>query len=318
MVQVVVSKSIIQDVRRGLAALDSAPVELLAVEARAIGVDLAHADAAIRWDLDQEGFRRVLDEASGLRWLHSPGAGVESWPLTELAARRITLTNAAGIFAIPIAEWVLTTMLTAVKQTHAVRQAQREHRWASDIPAEELFGKSLLVLGTGGIGGEVITRAAAFGMRIWGSNRSGRPVEGAERVVQGEAWRDLLPEADFVVSTLPLTRDTKGMIGEAELRTFKPGSWLLNVGRGPTIDETALVQALSDGLLGGAALDAWTSEPLSADDPAWSVPNMIVSPHMSGTSSAGRARGLSLFVDNLSRFAAGRPLTNVVDLSAGY
>ncbi len=323
MVTAVVHESILDDVR---ALLDDAgddgrhrpDVELIEVDDKASGADLASADAAIRWDLDDEGFQRLLDSATGLRWLHSPAAGVERWPLDELVRRNITLTNGAGVFAIPIAEWVLTTMLTAVKGTYAVRQAQQEHRWAPDIPADELYGKSLLVLGSGGIGREVINRAAAFGMRIWAANRNGSPVHNAEQTVRGEAWRNLLPEADFIVSTLPLTAETERMIGAAELQRCKPGAWVVNVGRGATIDEDALVHQLHEGTLGGAALDAWTTEPLPADHPAWALPNMIVSPHMSGNSPAGRDRGLRLFVDNLQRFATDRPMTNVVDLSVGY
>lgn len=325
MVQVVVGTSISDDVRSmlddanaGGRAHDREPIELLQVDASGAGDDLADADAAVRWDLDADGIRAVLDRAPSLRWLHSPGAGVERWPLDILAERNITLTNGAGVFAIPIAEWVLTTMLTIVKNSYAVRESQQAHRWARELPAEELYGKTLLVLGAGGIGREIIKRADAFGMRIWASNRSGRAVEGAERVVQDDGWRDLLPESDFVVSTLPMTPATATMISAPELATFKPGAWLLNVGRGATIDEDALVQALRNGVLGGAALDAWTTEPLPADSPAWSLPNMIVSPHMSGSSSAGRTRGLRLFVDNLLRFSAGEPLTNVVDLSRGY
>lgn len=325
MVQVVVGTSISDDVRSmlddanaGGRAHDREPIELLRVDASGAGDDLAGADAAVRWDLDDDGIRVVLDRARSLRWLHSPGAGVERWPLDVLAERNITLTNGAGVFAIPIAEWVLTTMLTIVKNSYAVHESQQAHRWARELPAEELYGKTLLVLGAGGIGREIIKRADAFGMRIWASNRSGRAVEGAERVVQDDGWRDLLPESDFVVSTLPMTPATATMISAPELATFKPGAWLLNVGRGATIDEDALVQALRNGVLGGAALDAWTTEPLPADSPAWSLPNMIVSPHMSGSSPAGRTRGLRLFVDNLLRFRAGEPLTNVVDLSTGY
>lgn len=325
MVQVVVGTSIADEVRSLLdeahadaGAYEIEPIELLTVDPSGSGADLAAADAAVRWDLDDTGIKAVLDNAPSLRWLHSPGAGVERWPLDVLAERGIVLTNGAGVFAIPIAEWVMTTMLTIAKNSYAVHDAQREHRWARELPAEELYGKTLLVLGAGGIGREIIKRAAAFGMRIWASNRSGRDVEGAERVVQSDGWRALVPECDFVVSTLPMTPATATMLGASELATFKSGSWLLNVGRGATIDEDALVEALRDGPLGGAALDAWTTEPLPADSAMWSLPNMIVSPHMSGSSSAGRIRGLRLFVDNLLRFRAGEPLVNVVDLSTGY
>jgi phosphoglycerate dehydrogenase-like enzyme len=322
MVQVLVGTSIADDVQAMLDADGrtggAEPIELLRVNASAVGADLTSAEAAVRWDLDDDGISAVLEKARGLRWLHSPGAGVERWPLDVLAERNITLTNGAGVFAIPIAEWALTTMLTIVKNTYEVHDAQREHRWARDLPSEELYGKTVLVLGAGGIGREIIKRAGAFGMRIWATNRSGKGVDGAERVVQGDGWRDLLSESDFVVSTLPMTTATAGMIAAPELAAFKPGAWLLNVGRGATIDEDALVHALRQGPLGGAALDAWTTEPLPEDHPAWALPNMIVSPHMSGSSSSGRTRGLQLFVDNLVRFANGEPLTNVVDLATGY
>jgi phosphoglycerate dehydrogenase-like enzyme len=317
MPQVVLHRSIMDDVRRGLGPVADR-VELVSVDEKGAGADLAQAEACIRWDLDDDGLRTLLDEAPNLRWLHSAGAGVESFPLTELTSRNITVTNAAGIFAIPIAEWVLAIMLTAVKGTFAVRDAQQQRRWTTEVEPEELYDKSLLVLGTGGIGAEVITRAAGFGMRIWGSNRSGRSIAGAERVVSGDGWRELLPDADFVVSTLPLTSDTHAMFGAAELQALKSSAWLINVGRGATIDEDALIEALRAGALGGAALDAWVTEPLPTDHPAWDTPNMIVSPHMSGTSAAARPRGLELIIDNVRRFADGEPLTNQVDLSAGY
>jgi phosphoglycerate dehydrogenase-like enzyme len=323
MVQVVVGRSIADDVRSMLDhATDCArageSIELLRVDAAGSGDDLAGADAAVRWDLDDAGLKAVLDQASDLRWLHSPGAGVERWPLDSLAERRIVLTNGAGVFAIPIAEWVLTTMLTVVKNTYAVHEAQKARDWARALPADELYDKTVLVLGAGGIGREIIKRADAFGMRIWASNRSGRAVEGAVRVAGADAWRDLLPDCDFVVSTLPMTPATSKLIGAPELARLKPSAWLLNVGRGATIDEDALAQALVDGAIGGAALDVWTTEPLQRDSPLWSLPNMIVSPHMSGSSPASRKRGLQLFVDNLRRFAAGEELANVVDLASGY
>lgn len=317
MVQVAVSTSVLDDVRDGLGQA-AGEVELIGMDAKGEGADLSQVEGAIRWDLDDEGFRTLLDAATPLRWLHSPGAGVESWPLDELSSRNITLTNAAGVFAIPIAEWVVTMMLTAVKRTFMVRDAQHQQQWGIDTEPDELYGKNLLVLGTGGIGAEVITRAASFGMAIWGSNRSGRTVPGADRIVEGDAWRDLLPAADFVVMTLPLTDQTRDLIGADELKAFKPGAWLINVGRGASIDEDALIKELTAGSLGGAALDAWVTEPLPADHPAWSLPNLTVSPHMSGLSPAGRARGLGVFIDNLRRFVQGEPLTNTVDLSAGY
>lgn len=280
--------------------------------------DTATADAALRWGLDADAFDGLLARAPRLRWLHSPGAGVEGWPLAEIADRGITLTNAAGVYAIPIAEWVLTRMLEIVKRTEEVRAGQRERRWVSGLGVGELYGKTLLLLGSGGIAQQVIIRATAFGMRILVANRSGRPVELADRTVSGDAWRSLLSEADFVVSTLPLTPETTALIGAAELAQLPPTAWVINVGRGGTIDQEALFAALAERRIGGAALDVFTTEPLPAESPAWELDNLIVSPHMSGDSGASQRRSLELFADNAIRFAADEPLRNVVDLSAGY
>jgi phosphoglycerate dehydrogenase-like enzyme len=243
---------------------------------------------------------------------------VENWPVAELRQREIVLTNAAGVFAIPISEWVLAALLMIAKRAHAMHDAQREHRWANELDLDELCDKTLLILGTGGIGREIAKRAAAFGMRIWGSSRSGAPVEHVERVVTGSAWHELLPEADYVVSTLPLTPETRGMFGATELRRMKPSAWLLNVGRGATVDEPALLAALHDGTIGGAAIDAWVEEPLPPDHPAWTTPNLIIWPHHSGSSPENTRRGLDLFADNVRRFVRGEELLNVVDLEAGY
>ena len=276
------------------------------------------AEGALRWGLDEAAFDGLLARAPELRWLHSPGAGVEGWPLAEIAARGITLTNAAGVYAIPIAEWVLTRMLEIVKRTDEVRAGQRERRWISGLGVGELYGKTLLVLGSGGIAQQVIIRAAAFGMEILVANRSGRPVELADRTVSGDAWRSLLPEADFVVSTLPLTPETTDLLGAAELARLPSTAWVINVGRGGTIDQDALFAALAEHRIGGAALDVFTTEPLPPESPAWVPDNLIVSPHMSGDSEASQGRSLGLFADNAIRFAANEPLLNVVDLTAGY
>ncbi len=289
-------------------------IQLIDIE----GEEIAAADGALRWGLDSNAFDAFLAQAPRLRWLHSPGAGVEGWPLTEIAERGITLTNAAGVYAIPIAEWVLATMLEIVKRIDEVRAGQRERRWVSDLPVGELYGKTVLLLGSGGIAQQVAVRAAAFGMRILVSNRSGRPVELAERTVSGDGWRALLAEADFVVSTLPLTTETTALIGAAELAQLSPAAWVINVGRGGTIDQDALFTALADHQIGGAALDVFATEPLPPDSPAWDLGNLIISPHMSGSSDASQRRSLELFADNALRFSADQPLLNVVDLTAGY
>ena len=317
MVTIAAGPDILDDLRHRLAAAPdlSDEVTLVSVDAEA---DLSGVDGAVRWGMDEAAFATLLERAPQVRWLHSPGAGVERWPLDELRRRRITLTNAAGIYAIPIAEWVLSTILSVATRGREVDAAQREHRWVGELESDELYERTLLVIGSGGIGQHVIDRAAAFGMRIWATNRSGRPVADADRTVTGDGWLDLLPDAHFVVVTVPLTEQTHGLVGTEALARMRPDAWLINVGRGATLDEEAVLDAVADGRIAGAALDTWTTEPLPGDHRAWELPNVVVSPHRSGSSAAGRDRGLDLFADNIRRFVAGEPLRNVVDLDAGY
>ncbi|GAA3698993.1 D-2-hydroxyacid dehydrogenase [Microlunatus aurantiacus] len=308
----------LDDLRDRLSAAPdvSGDVTLVAIDDE--GTDLGAVEGAVQWGGDAEKLATLLARAPQVRWLHSPGAGVESWPLAELRRRQITLTNAAGVFAIPIAEWVLSVMLSAVTRAREVDAAQREHRWADDLVSGELHGRTLLLLGAGGIGQQVVDRAAAFGMRIWAASRSGRAVPGAERSLAGDAWRDALPAADVVVSTVPLTAQTRGLVTAADIARLRSDAWFVNVGRGGTVDEEALLDAAAAGRIGGAALDTWLTEPLPADHRAWALENVVVSPHRSGSSAAGRDRGLDLLADNIRRFSANESLRNVVDLDAGY
>lgn len=294
----------------------SGEVTLVAVDDE--DTDLGEVEGAVQWGVDAAKLAALLARAPQVRWLHSPGAGVEGWPLAELRRRQITLTNAAGVFAVPIAEWVLSVILAAATRRREVEAAQAEHRWADDLVSGELYGRTLLVLGSGGIGRHVIERAAAFGMRIWAASRSGRAVPGAERVLTGDEWHDAVADADVVVSTLPLTPATRGSFTADDVGRLRPDAWFVNVGRGGTVDEEALLDAVAAGRIGGAALDTWLTEPLPADHRAWDLENVIVSPHRSGSSAAGRDRGLDLLADNLRRFVAGEPLRNVVDLDSGY
>ena len=318
MVTFAAASDVLDDLRHRLAAPPDVSSEVTLVALDDEATDLTTVDGAVRWGVDADAFAALVDRAPRVRWLHSPGAGVEGWPLAELQRRQITLTNAAGVFAVPMAEWVLSVLLSAMTRVREVDTAQREHRWVDDLVSGELYGRTLLVVGAGGIGQQIIDRAAAFGLRIWAANRSGRPVTGAERTLAGEDWRAVVGEAHFVVLTVPLTAQTRGLFGAGDVARLRSDAWFVNVGRGGTVDEDALLDAVAGGRIGGAALDTWLTEPLPADHRAWDIPNVVVSPHRSGSSAAGRDRGLDLIADNLRRFAAGEELRNVVDLDAGY
>jgi phosphoglycerate dehydrogenase-like enzyme len=316
--QAIVPEALIETVQARVQGLHQ-PIEIVAVtkdgEAEA---DLSQAEALFRTDLSSAGYDRVLEAAPRLRWIHTASAGVEELLTEIIRSRNIVLTNSAGVHAVPIAEWVMHVLLMIVKRARHMLAAQQARRWDTSGTFDELTDKTLTILGIGGLGRAIAKRASAFDMRIWGVNRSGQPVELVERLVSDEHWRDLLPETDFLVITVPLTKKTYHMIGAHELVLLRPSAWLINVARGAVIDEAALVAALQAGTIAGAALDTFEQEPLPPESPLWELPNVIISPHHSGSSPRTTERVVELFIDNLQRFVRGEELRNVVDLAEGY
>lgn len=175
------------------------------------------------------------------------------------------------------------------------------------------------ILGAGRAGGEVARKARALGMRTIGLNTRGTPVDGVDRMLPRERMEELLRESDFVVVTVPLTPATRGFLGEREFKLMKPAACLINLARGRVVDEKALVAALQDGTIGGAALDVFAVEPLGPDSPLWEMENVIITPHVSGISDRYVERGLAVLAENLAAYLKdGRPVKNIVDLERGY
>jgi phosphoglycerate dehydrogenase-like enzyme len=249
-----------------------------------------------------------------LRWFHSFSAGVDHPAFRAVLERGAVLTNSPGGSSPAIAQYVIGMMLRTAKRMDAWAEAQRERRW-EPIETAELTGMTAGIVGVGHIGGEVARLAKAFGMRVVGCRRRQRRLRNVDELVPPERLGELLAQADFVVLALPLSAQTEGLIGAAELAAMKPGAWLINVSRGQVVDEKALVRALRSGTLGGACLDVFREEPLPAESELWALPNAIVTPHNSGWSPLNRGRGVQIFLDNLRRYAAGRPLRNRVRLS---
>ncbi len=270
--------------------------------------------------LKPDTLHTVLEVAPALRWQQTPSAGVNHILTPTFLQRDIILTNGAGTFAIPIAEFVLTYILFHAKHLTELLALQAHHNWKRSIklPLQEVMDATLLIIGAGSIGQAIAQRASAFGMRVWGSRRNPQPTPGFDRVVSADEWRSLLPEADYVVLATPLTPETKGMIDAAVLRKMRPSAYLINIARGAVVDEAALITALNEGWIAGAGLDTFCTEPLPPDSPFWSLPNVFVTPHCSGFSSRIVERVLALFLDNLTRYQAGKPLRNVVDKIVGY
>jgi len=264
----------------------------------------------------------LLPRAQRLRWLQEWGAGVD-WLLRspELAELDFTLTNASGVHAIPISEQILGYLLAFARGLPAAVRAQDRRVWqpAKRDQLFELAGKTMLLVGVGAIGARTAVIAAALGMRVLGIRRNpAGDLPGVENMYGSDQLLALLPEADFVVLTVPLSHATQGLIGERELRAMKPSSYLINIGRGGTIQQAALIQALRAGWIAGAGLDVFDQEPLPATSPLWELENVLMTAHYAGLTPAYDQRALAIFLDNLRRYQAGEPLENVVDKAAGY
>jgi phosphoglycerate dehydrogenase-like enzyme len=260
----------------------------------------------------------LLRGAPKVRWYHSLGAGVERLVvLPEFRERRIVLTNNSGAMDIPIAEHVIALVLAAAKRLNLYRDQQARSEW-KDQRQEELRGATLVVYGLGSIGAETARLGAALGMRVLGVRRSSVPVPGVERIVPPDRLAEVAADADYLAVCAPLTALSEGAVSRAVIERMKPTAWIINIARGPIVDETALVDALRSGRIGGAALDALTVEPLPKESPLWSLDNVIITPHSSNSSPNVRMRTVALIQENLRRYKAGEALLNVVDLDAGY
>jgi phosphoglycerate dehydrogenase-like enzyme len=253
--------------------------------------------------------------APRLRWLHAMGAGAD-WALVAELPRRVIVTRSPGVFGPWMAEYVLAWCLSVTQRMADYRAAQARREWIQHEPPDRLAGKTIAMVGLGDIGRTVARAAAAMGMRVIGVTRSGRRVAGVERVYPRRELRRALGAADFVVLVAPLNDFTRGMIGEAELSAMRPTAWLINIGRGALVDESALVRALQRRTIAGAVLDVFTTEPLPPAHPLWGLDNAAITPHIAGPNLPEEIA--PVFNANLARYLSGRPLKHVVDRRRGY
>jgi len=260
--------------------------------------------------------------APRLKWVQSGGAGVERFMTPDFLASPVILTNAQGVYAVPIADHVMAFVLHFSRRFNDLVRKQIAHEWEEweeRRSSDELCEKTLGVIGLGGIGSEVAKRAKAFGMRVIATRRRPEsPLQYADEVRGPDEMAWLLRESDFVALCSALTHETRHLIGEQELKLMKPTAYLVNIGRGGLVDEQALVLALRASEIAGAGLDVFEHEPLPADSPLWDMPNVMITPHDAGSSPRSHERFMGLFVENLRRFVAGEQLLNVVDKRAGY
>lgn len=301
------------------------------------GVRAAHPDVVVATADDAEALRsatvatgRLTDAEVAamphLAWVHSWAAGVESDVGPALRRRatgpddrpdapgEVTVTSSAGNGAIPLAEQALMLMLMLGRQAPRWGEAQRAHRWER-FTHDELHGRTVGIYGYGNVGRELAVRARAFGMRVVGlRRRPAEPGDPVDRMLPPEAVDELAAVSDFLVVAAPLTDQTAGAIGLRTLRALGPEGHLVVVSRGGIAREADLVTAVRDGVIAGAGLDAHATEPLPADSPVWDLPRTVVTPHNGATTAATADRGTAIFLDNLDRWLARRPLRNVVDV----
>ena len=269
------------------------------------------------WNFDRPRLLDVVPRAPRLRWIQSISAGVEELASPTLPAHGVVLTNAAGVYDPGLAESVLGFVLA-----FSARLLEDARLRPGEWPADEitlLRGTTALVAGAGSIGTEVGRLLRAVGVHVRGVARTPRPPdETFEAIVGVEGLHAELARADHVVNVLPITAATRGLFDAAAFESMQPHAVFVNIGRGSTVDEPALIEALERGVIAGAALDVFEVEPLPTESPLWRMPNVLVSPHRAGDHERWADDVVALFVDNLERFVAGESLRNVVDVELGY
>lgn len=302
----------------GIGSIEGAVDLSFADDVPALAEALLGADVLLAWRPARALLSGAWASAGDLRWIQSASAGVDTLLFPELAQSHVVLTNARSVYEDAIAEYVMALILLLSKGLPGALERQRRHVW-EHRETERLEHKRVLVVGVGPIGRAIARTCASFSMTVRGIARAARggddvivEVMSTDRLHEGVRW------ADYVVNALPATHETRRLFDGAVFEAMNPLARFLNVGRGSTVDEAALIEALQTGKIAGAGLDVFEEEPLPQDSPLWEMSNVIVSPHMAGDAAGWREAVVELFVRNLERYLTGRPLLNVVDKRRGY
>jgi phosphoglycerate dehydrogenase-like enzyme len=300
----------------GLDALGDRAVVRVAPNFDEVRSALAVAEVILLWDFRSPYLRQAWPAAERLEWIHAASAGVDVVLFEELIASDVLVTNSAGVFDQPIAEWVLGAMLALAKDLPGTLTLQRRRTWLHR-ETERLAGSSALVVGAGGVGRATARLLGSAGVDVCCLARTPRADPELGAILGPADLAAAARETDWLVLALPLTPEAEGMIDAEILASMRPSARLINVARGRLVDEPALVEALRSGRLRGAALDVFASEPLDRDSPLWAMQNVIVSPHMCGDVIGWMEQAVGLFIDNFERRLRGDPLRNLVDKRTG-
>ncbi len=259
-------------------------------------------------------------KAQKLRWVQSIGVGFETMLYSEMIESDVIITNTAGAFDTAMAEHALALILGFTRGIASHERTRKERKWDRfQSPISQIEGKTACILGLGTIGRNIASRLTALGVRIIAVDAQVTvPPEGVARVVTADGMLDALAEADIVAVAFPLTDRTRGIVNAACFDRMKETAFLVNIARGPIVNEADLTEALRSGKIAGAGLDVFEEEPLPESSPLWDMPNVLITPHMAGYSPEGRLHMQQIFCENLRRYIAGEPLLNTVDKRLGY
>jgi phosphoglycerate dehydrogenase-like enzyme len=279
------------------------------------------AAVMLNWSAPRELNRSVFLIAPRLAWVHSRNAGLDSFLFPELVDSPVALTNGSGVFSAPLGEFALAAMLYFAKDFPRMRRNQAAAKW-EPFDVLRLAGQTVGIVGYGDIGREVAWRAHAMGMRVFALKRHppppGSELRPVEKIYPTSELRAVIAVSDYVVVAAPLTAETRHMVSEAEFAAMKPDAVIINVGRGPVIDEAAMIRALADGRIKGAGLDVFEHEPLPAGSPLYKMENVLVSPHCADNTPDWLDNAMKFFIAQFERFQKGEPLLNIVDKKLGY
>jgi phosphoglycerate dehydrogenase-like enzyme len=279
------------------------------------------ADVIFSWSVAGPLLQEVYRMCHHVRWVHSRSAGLDGVLCPDLIESPVPVTNGSGVFSPSLGEFALGAILYFAKDFRRMVRNQEAGRW-EQFDITEITGQTVGIVGYGDIGRAVATRVRAMGMRVLAVKRHGPPLYNVDplvdRIYSPEHLSEVLPQCDYVVAAAPLTPETKGMIGAAAFACMKTEAVVINVGRGPVIDEAAMVEALSSRRIKGAALDVFDREPLPAGHPLYSLDNVLLSPHCADHTPDWLERAMQFFLDQYDRYRKGEPLLNVVDKRLGY
>ena len=286
------------------AALDAAPRD---------------AEVILHWAGPRDLLRGAFLASPNLRWIHSRMAGLDKMLFPELVQSAIPLTNGSGVFSQSLGEWALAVILYFAKDIRRLLRNQEACRW-EEFDVEELPGQTVGIVAYGDIGRAVARRVHAMGMRVLASKRHApsSPDPFVDRFYSPSELKTMLGECDFVVVAAPLTPETRHMISDDAFAAMRPNAVVINIGRGPVIDQAALVRALTAGKIKGAGIDVFEHEPIPTDDPIWKLPNILISPHSADHTKDWLNDAIRFFLDQYRDFSNGQPLKNLVEKHLGY